>query len=193
MAQPPRHCDRLVTQEPAARRGRLESKGQIRKKQESRGSQEPSITGSWISPARSQRKGREYSPISAPSLVCREAESRPHSLPSSFFPRGSQTPPSPSTQTHPVVTALTGYTASRGPRRLWKQGQRAPMLPNLTTTRRVGPTSEMLRAQDPRVGERQKYTCGRGQASCVSEHRIWGWRSRIPLCHCPSARSTSIP
>lgn len=45
MAQPPRHCDRFVTQEPAARRGRLESKRQIRRKQETRGDQEPSITG----------------------------------------------------------------------------------------------------------------------------------------------------
>lgn len=54
-----RVCVRLVTEEHATRRGRLESKGQIRKKRETRGSRSLQSPGSWkLSSLRSQ-KGQE--------------------------------------------------------------------------------------------------------------------------------------
>lgn len=77
------------------------------------------------------------------------------------FSGGAQTPSSRQRRTHPVVTALTGHADSRGPRKLRKQGQRTPVLPDCTTAGRAGPASERLGAQDPRVGERQKCTSRR--------------------------------
>lgn len=115
---------RSVTEEQAARRGRLESRG-IRKKQKTIGSQEPSVTRllEVVQPVVRGRDRNKCPLISAPSLAYRKAESEPHFLLPSLFQKGTQTHSSPCTHRYTILTVLAGYTTPSNPlpRRLWRQ------------------------------------------------------------------------
>lgn len=133
-----RVCVRLVTEEHATRRGRLESKGQIRKKRETRGSREPSVTRQLeaVQPAVTEGTGADQAtasarPISAPSLVHKENRIRtPPSLLPSLFQRGTETLSFPCTHTYTTLITLTGYTDPQEGLEAGSEGHNASKLKN---------------------------------------------------------------